>query len=92
MLQHSARNFSVQSTFLACRLEDVGFGVGLRLLELLCFREKASKRETRLLDALKFVHTVLWKYLFNHQARDLEQSNTVSSRIAACGLSGGNSD
>lgn len=59
------------------RLEDVGFGVGLRLLELLCFREKASKRETRLLDALKFVHTVLWKYLFGHQARDLEQSNTA---------------
>lgn len=60
-----------------CRLEDTGFGVGLRLLEILSFREKGSKRDIRLLDVLKFVHTSLWKYLFGHQARDLEQSNTV---------------
>ena len=51
--------------------------MGLRLLEMLCFREKGSKRDVRLLDALKFVHSTLWKYLFGRQARDLEQSNTV---------------
>lgn len=62
-----------------CRLEDTGFGVGLRLLEILSFREKGSKRDIRLLDVLKFVHTSLWKYLFGHQARDLEQSNTVGA-------------
>jgi hypothetical protein len=66
-----------------CRLEDIGFGVGLRLLEILSFREKGSKRDIRLLDVLKFVHTSLWKYLFGHQARDLEQSNTVSSQLSA---------
>ena len=60
-----------------CRLEDTGFGVGLRLLEILSFREKGSKRDIRLLDVLKFIHTSLWKYLFGHHARDLEQSNTV---------------
>lgn len=60
------------------RLEDIGFRVGLRLLEMLCFREKSSKRDVRLLDVLKFVHSTLWKYLFGRQARDLEQSNTVS--------------
>ena len=59
------------------RLEDIGFRVGLRLLEMLCFREKSSKRDVRLLDVLKFVHSTLWKYLFGRQARDLEQSNTV---------------
>ncbi|CAK0762156.1 hypothetical protein CVIRNUC_002928 [Coccomyxa viridis] len=59
------------------RLEDTGFGVGLRLLEILSFREKGSKRDIRLLDVLKFVHTSLWKYLFGHHARDLEQSNTA---------------
>ena len=59
------------------RLEDTGSGVGLRLLEILCFREKNSKRDVRLLDILKFVHSTLWKYLFGRQARDLEQSNTV---------------
>lgn len=64
------------------RLEDTGFGVGLRLLEILSFREKGSKRDIRLLDVLKFVHTALWKYLFGHHARDLEQSNTVSLAAA----------
>ena len=66
------------------RLEDTGFGVGLRLLEILSFREKGSKRDIRLLDVLKFVHTSLWKYLFGHHARDLEQSNTVSLAAAPC--------
>jgi hypothetical protein len=30
--------------------------VGVRLLEVLCYRERAQRRETRLLDMLKFVH------------------------------------
>ncbi len=64
------------------RLEDIGVGVGLRLLEILCFREKNSKRDIRLLDVLKFVHTSLWKYLFGRQAKDLEQSNTVGEQHA----------
>ena len=51
--------------------------MGLRLLETLCHRERGGKRDTRLLDVLKFVHTTLWKYLFGRQARDLEQSNAV---------------
>ena len=69
---HSARRLSVLR-----RLEDVGRGVGLRLLETLYHRERGGKRDTRLLDVLKFVHTTLWKYLFGRQARDLEQSNAV---------------
>ena len=49
----------------------------MRLLELLCYRESKAKRETRLLNMLRFVHSTLWKYMFGRQARDLEQSNTV---------------
>ena len=64
---------------LSARLEDIGHGVGLRLLEVLCYREKASKRDNQLLDVLKFVHTVLWKFLFGRQARDLEKSMTVQT-------------
>lgn len=59
------------------RLEDAGYGVGLRLLELLCFRDSKAKRETRLLNILRFVHSTLWRYLFGRQAKDLEQSNTA---------------
>lgn len=59
------------------RLDEVGYGVGLRLLEVLAYRERGQRRETRLLDMLKFVHSTLWRYLFGRQARDLEQSNTA---------------
>jgi hypothetical protein len=60
------------------KLEEVGHGVGLRLLEILAYRERAGRRDTRLLDVLRFIHSTLWKYLFGRQAKDLEQSNTVS--------------
>ena len=71
------------------RLEDSGYGVGLRLLEVLSYRERNSRREVRLLEMLKFIHTSLWKCLFGRQARELEQSNTVSlhadmHRFRAC--------
>lgn len=35
------------------RLDDAGFGVGVRVGELLCHREKAGRRETRLLGMLQ---------------------------------------
>lgn len=59
------------------RLEEVGHGVGIRLLEVLSFRDRSSRREIRLLDILKFIHSTLWRYLFGRQAKDLEQSNTA---------------
>ena len=65
------------------RLEDGGYGVGFRLLEVLSAGERGRRRETRLLDALRFVHGPLWRYLFGRTARDLEQSNTVRRTPAA---------
>lgn len=59
------------------RLEGAGRGIGLRLLELLVYRERSGRRDLRLLDALRFVHSTLWKYLFGRAAQDLEQSNTA---------------
>ena len=59
--------------------------MGFRLLELLLFRERASRREVHLIKALVFVQTTLWRYLFGRDAQDLEQSNNVSgsSSLAA---------
>lgn len=59
------------------RLEDGGYGVGFRLLEVLVSTERNRRREIRLLDALRFVHGTLWKFLFGRAAQDLEQSNTA---------------
>ena len=58
-------------------LEDAGAGVGSRLLEVVAWRERAARRDTRALDALKFCHGPLWRALFGRVAKDLEQSNTV---------------
>ncbi|KAH7546199.1 hypothetical protein FEM48_Zijuj01G0175300 [Ziziphus jujuba var. spinosa] len=46
------------------RLEDAGYAVGARVLELLCHRDKGNRRETRLLGILSFVHSTVWKVLF----------------------------
>ncbi|CAI9787409.1 unnamed protein product [Fraxinus pennsylvanica] len=55
------------------RLEDAGYAVGTRILELLCHREKGNRRETRLLGILSFVHSTVWKVLFGKVADSLEK-------------------
>ncbi|CAN1328257.1 Trafficking protein particle complex subunit 5 [Linum perenne] len=66
------------------RLEDAGYAVGARVLELLCHREKVypvlatfvrqgNRRETRLLGILSFVHSTVWKVLFGKVADSLEK-------------------
>jgi hypothetical protein len=34
------------------------------MLELLCTRDKANRREVRLAGMLQFIHTTVWKSLF----------------------------
>jgi len=62
------------------RLEATGYGVGLRVLELLAFRSREYKRETKLMNLLQFVSTVVWKALFGKAADSLERSSTYDSR------------
>lgn len=52
----------------------MGYRVGQRILELIVWREKNSKRETRILGILQFIHTVVWKTLFGKPADSLEKS------------------
>eukprot|EP00735_Rhodelphis_limneticus_P006579 TRINITY_DN18_c0_g1::TRINITY_DN18_c0_g1_i1::g.14759::m.14759 TRINITY_DN18_c0_g1::TRINITY_DN18_c0_g1_i1::g.14759 ORF type:complete len:209 (-),score=19.89,sp/Q54YG5/TPPC5_DICDI/65.56/8e-82,TRAPP/PF04051.11/1.3e-43,VanZ/PF04892.7/0.091 TRINITY_DN18_c0_g1_i1:62-661(-) len=56
------------------RLEEVGYGVGLRMLELVCTREKNNKREIRLINLLGFISSTVWKTLFGKAADSLEKS------------------
>ncbi|XP_019263421.1 PREDICTED: trafficking protein particle complex subunit 5-like [Nicotiana attenuata] len=60
-------------TQLETRIEDAGYAVGARILELLCHREKGNRRETRLLGILSFVHSTVWKVLFGKVADSLEK-------------------
>lgn len=57
------------------RLEATGYGVGLRVLELLAYRSREYKRETKLMNLLQFVSTVVWKALFGKPADSLERSS-----------------
>ncbi|CAK4072895.1 unnamed protein product [Aphanomyces euteiches] len=62
-------------------LESAGYGVGVRVLELLSYRDvngniskEKLRRETRLLNMLQFVVSVCWKTLFGKPADGLERS------------------
>jgi hypothetical protein len=55
-------------------LEEAGYGVGHRMLELLAFRERQYRRETKLIGVLQFVSSTVWKALFNKVADSLERS------------------
>ena len=43
------------------RLSEIGYRIGVRVLELLCLRDKNSRRETKISGILLFVHTTVWK-------------------------------
>ena len=57
------------------KLHELGYQVGSRLLDLVFVREKAAKRETKLLNVLLFVKSTLWKTLFGKEADKLEHAN-----------------
>merc|ERR1711936_645984 len=50
------------------KLHDLGFQVGARILDLMFVRDRAAKRELKLLNAL-------WKTLFGKEADKLEHAN-----------------
>lgn len=56
------------------RLESSGYGVGLKMLELISYRNREYKRETRLMNILHFVSTQVWRALFGKPADSLERS------------------
>lgn len=69
---HQSRVASISE--LERRLESSGYGVGLRVLELLAYRSREHKRETRLMSILHFVSSSVWKSLFGKPADSLERS------------------
>jgi trafficking protein particle complex subunit 5 len=56
------------------RLDQMGFDVGQRFLELTFAREKSGKRETKVVNLLQFISTNMWKTLFGKKADGVEKS------------------
>ncbi|PRP83039.1 hypothetical protein PROFUN_09894 [Planoprotostelium fungivorum] len=61
-------------TELEKRLSDCGYNIGVRMLELITYREKNYKRETKLINMLTFISYTVWRILFSKQADLLEKS------------------
>jgi hypothetical protein len=59
------------------RLNTQGYPVGLRLLDLLLYREPSHKalRPLRIITLLEFVHSKLWRHLFSRPADAIERSS-----------------
>ncbi|KAK1443758.1 TRAPP I complex [Babesia gibsoni] len=63
MIQYCMYTATTEST-----LHHLGLDVGHRLLEMLTFRERYTKRHMNIISVLSFVSTTVWKYLFGHHA------------------------
>lgn len=59
---------------LEIKLEDFGFDVGSRALEVIAARDRPDKRELRIVQALQFVTSQCWTSLFGKPADALEKS------------------
>lgn len=72
---HQSRSPSVSE--LESRLNRAGYPIGVKLLDLLLYRQpRTASRPTRLLELLQFIHGTLWKALFGRNADALEQSTS----------------
>jgi hypothetical protein len=60
IVQYSQKNCNSIGD-LSEKLHKLGFDVGSRMLDLYVYREKSSKRETKLINMLLFIKTTLWK-------------------------------
>jgi hypothetical protein len=56
------------------KLSSFGYSIGEKVLELCSWRDKAFKRELKIVNMLQFVHNNVWKMLFNKQADGLQKS------------------
>ncbi|OCK78806.1 trafficking protein particle complex subunit 5 [Lepidopterella palustris CBS 459.81] len=64
------------------RLNNQGYPLGLKLLELLLARAppNSALRPTRILPLLQFIAQTLWRHLFNRPADALERSENDASQ------------
>lgn len=63
------------------RLNGLGYQIGQKFLELVKIREgvKYSKRETKIVEILQFIHSSMWKSMFGKIANELEKSQDLNN-------------
>ncbi|KAJ1382585.1 trafficking protein particle complex subunit 5, partial [Ochromonadaceae sp. CCMP2298] len=73
IVQYSQNRVSSVSD-LEKKLEEAGYGIGQRVIELISCRDRLTRRETRIVNMLQYVSNTVWKHLFNKPADNLERS------------------
>lgn len=73
------RNRVTNINDLETRLDAAGYGVGLRFLELIFFRDRPAKRETTVVTMLQFISSTVWVHLFSKSADALEKSTDAAN-------------
>eukprot|EP01147_Barroeca_monosierra_P004397 gene4397-6669_t len=63
------------------KLSILGKRVGIRVVELISLRERATRRKLKIHDALTYLQTNLWRTLFGKTADLLEQSAANPSKF-----------
>eukprot|EP00916_Digyalum_oweni_P006162 GHVL01010630.1.p1 GENE.GHVL01010630.1~~GHVL01010630.1.p1 ORF type:complete len:131 (+),score=19.28 GHVL01010630.1:230-622(+) len=53
----------------------MGIRAGYRVLDLVCYRERQNKRETKFIEMLKVLAQNCWRYLFGHDGQLLKGQN-----------------
>jgi hypothetical protein len=66
IVQRTEQSTSDYETFVE-KLSSLGRHIGIRVLELLIYRESGSKREIDRISMLQFITKVVWKSLFGRQ-------------------------
>lgn len=69
MVQHCLKK---DKSSMVEQLEELGYPLGARYLELLCYRERNCKKETKIVDILWFVAKTFWPTAFNRPTPSLE--------------------
>ncbi|CAH8595250.1 unnamed protein product [Schistosoma bovis] len=72
LVKYSMRNVSSMD-LVQKRLSDFGKFVGERMIDVVYLRDKSTKRDIRLYNALIFLKSNFWKNLFNKEADELER-------------------
>ena len=54
------------------RMDQCGFDIGYKLLEVLYAKLRPGKRPTQVKEVLQFISSPCWKYLFGREADSLE--------------------
>jgi trafficking protein particle complex subunit 5 len=61
------------------QLEEIGYPLGARFLELVCLREKSSRKETSIKNILLFIGYSVWPIVFNKTIVAVEQHQNINN-------------